>query len=266
MADARTLARFRTGYAEQRASEGRAHRGTDLASLPYLASGPFAREWAVRACTFDAFVREVVRPLAAREGRPLQVLDLGAGNGWLCHRLASEGHRCTAVDIRDDEIDGLGAAAELRRRAQFDLVQATFEALPLGDALADLAVFNASLHYALDLARAMTEAARVVRFGGCIAILDSPFYTSEEAGRAMVREKRLHAAATFGERAPVLLALPFIEFLTRDRLRRASAGLGLTWRRHRVRYPLWYEMRPLLAFLGGRRPPSRFDLWVAEVA
>ena len=46
----------------------------------------------------------------------------------------------------------------------------------------------------------------------------------------------------------------------------ASRGLGLAWRRHRVRYPLWYELRPLVARLRGRRAPSRFDLWEATVA
>ena len=37
------------------------------------------------------------------------------------------------------------------------------------------------------------------------------------------------------------------------------------WRRHRVLYPLWYELRPLVARLKRRRRPSRFDLWTARV-
>jgi hypothetical protein len=80
----------------------------------------------------------------------------------------------------------------------------------------------------------------------------------------MVQEKKAQAADRFGERADVLLGLPFIEFLTPERLARASGGLGLWWRRKRVRYPLWYELRPLRAALARQRPPSRFDLWVAE--
>ena len=60
-----------------------------------------------------------------------------------------------------------------------------------------------------------------------------------------------------------LLALPFIEFLTRERLAAASAPQGLEWRRTRVLYPLWYELRPLTARLRGARAPSRFDLWIS---
>ena len=57
------------------------------------------------------------------------------------------------------------------------------------------------------------------------------------------------------------MSLPFIEFLTRQRLANASAPIGVTWRRTRVLYPLWYELRPLTAKLRGARAPSRFDLW-----
>jgi hypothetical protein len=59
-----------------------------------------------------------------------------------------------------------------------------------------------------------------------------------------------------------LLAPDFIEYLTEERLR---AALGFEWRRHRVWYPLWYEMRPVVARLRGRRRPSRFDLWECVV-
>jgi len=257
------LDRFRIDYARQRASEGRAHSGTELASLPYLSAGPLARQWQVRARTFDTFLAHVVRPMASRKGRPLRILDLGAGNGWLSHRLALEGHRCTALDIREDEVDGLGAADELNRIAPFERIVASFERLPVPDRSMDLAVFNASLHYAIGLAPVLANAARTLVPGGCIAVLDSPFYANEADGEAMVREKHAAAEAAFGSRAPNLLALPFIEFLTRERVERAS---GLRWRRLRVRYPLWYELRPLVARWKRRRAPSRFDIWVAEVA
>ena len=256
-------ARFRAAYGEHRASEGRDHHGAELLALPYLTTGPLADQWQVRARSFDAFVRRVLRPAARAHRRPLRLLDLGAGNGWLCHRAALLGHEAVALDVRDDDVDGLGAATSYLREAagRFHRVAASFDALPLRAASVDVVVFNASLHYALELAAVLREARRVVRAGGRIVILDSPFYARDSAGAAMVAEKQREAAARFGARAEALLALPFIEYLTRDRLVAASAALGLAWRRYRVRYPLWYEARPLLAWLRGRRTPSRFDLW-----
>ena len=259
------LEQFRHDYAAHRAAEGRGHRGDELLSLPYLRSGPLAGQWAVRARTFDDFVARVVRPMAAQRKRPLRVLDLGAGNGWLSHRLAREGHVCVAVDVRDDGVDGLGAAASFPVPPHFERLVASFDALPLADAAADLAVFNASLHYATDLRETLAEAVRVVAPDGLIAVLDSPFYAGEAAGAAMVAEKHQAAGRTFGERAGALLALPFIEFLTRDRLTEASWTLPLTWTRLRVRYPLWYELRGVRARLKGERTPSRFDIWLGAV-
>lgn len=263
MTDA-TLARFGEAYARHRASEGRGHDGEALLSLPYLRSGPLARQWAVRARSFDAFLRHAVRPEAARLARPLDLLDLGAGNGWLCYRAALEGHHATAIDIRDDSVDGLGAAAPFLAHVpgRITCVRASFEAIPLDTASTDVTVFNAALHYATDLAAVLAEAARVTRPGGLIVILDSPFYRKDRHGAAMVAEKQAGAGARFGAAADDLMGLPFIEYLTRDRLVQACASL--VWKRHRVRYPLWYELRPLVAAWRRRRPPSRFDLWTAR--
>jgi SAM-dependent methyltransferase len=250
---------FASDYARHRAEEGRCYSGQALFTLPYLKRGPHAPQWAVRARTFDAFMARVLRPMATQLGRSLDVLDLGAGNGWLSYRVALEGHRAFALDIRNDTVDGLGAASPLLRRTKgMECIVAPFEAVPLPSASVDIALFNASIHYTTDLSMVLREAERVTRPGGQIAILDSPFYDDEFDGLVMVAEKR----ASFGPRAATLMALPFIEFLTRDRLHDAAPELA--WKRNRVLYPLAYELRPLVAALTGKRRPSRFDLWVAR--
>jgi SAM-dependent methyltransferase len=254
---------FLSEYARHRAAEGRGYSGAALNTLPYLGTGPFAQQWAVRARSFDAFVKHIVEPMAAAQARPLEILDLGAGNGWLCHRVVRMGHKAVALDIRNDNVDGLGAAAEFLRNAPglFECIVASFDDIPLESGRFDIALFNASLHYAQNLTRVLQEAVRVTRPGGTIVILDSPFYIRDEDGAAMVAEKHAQGQARFGARADVLLAQNFIEYLTHERL--AAAAPDLVWSRRRVRYPLWYEMRPLLAWLKKKRAPSRFDLWTA---
>jgi SAM-dependent methyltransferase len=235
-----------------------------LLALPYVQDGPWAAQWRVRARTYDHFVRAIVERFEqAAPSRPLRVLDLGAGNGWLCYRLNRRGHSSVALEWRWDDVDGLGAARGYAGHVEpfFPRVAASFETLPFPPSKFDLAVFNASIHYATDLVATLTEAVRVLVRTGGVAILDSPFYRSALDGDAMVAEKRSGGSLDLGPCRPDLLSLPSIEYLTRRRLLEASTGLGLSWHRHRVRYPLGYELRPLWAALRGRRTPSRFDVW-----
>ena len=268
MSTATAERRFREAYGAHRAAEGRALDTPSLLALPYLTTGPQAKQWSVRARSYDAFVARVLRPLHDERGRPLTLLDVGAGNAWLAARSARAGHESLAIDVRSDAVDGLGAGAPFVATSEGRLqrIAGSFDALPVGDAAADLVVFNASLHYALDLVVTLAESCRVLRAGGRIAIVDSPFYRRDADGQAMVAEKLRTAQQTFGARAEDLMALPFVEYLTRSRLEGASNALGLTWRRHRVQYPLWYELRPLMARLRGARTPSRFDVWEGVIA
>lgn len=263
MTELETLSQFRSAYAAHRAAEGRTYTREELQALPYLKGGRLARQWRVRARSYEVFMRAVLPTALQRVQGSATVADLGAGNGWLGHRIQQAGHNAICLDVRTDEIDGLGAAVYPNSLPR---VGASFEALPLATRSVDLTVFNASLHYALDLRAALHEAVRVLKPRGTIAIIDSPFYDAESDGLAMVAEKHSAAPRTFGGHADALLALPFIEFLTHDRLLRASARLGLSWRRHRVRYPLWYELRPWWARLQNRRAPSRFDVWEATAS
>ncbi len=261
-------ARYCTAYARLREVEGRGAGGdAELFALPYLRRGPLAGQWKVRSRTYDRFVAAVLVPLERRGSRPLRILDLGAGNGWLCYRMALRGHSAVALDFRTDPVDGLSAAeaypAVLPR--MFGRVAGDFAALPLSRHAFDLALFNASLHYAEDLPSVLGEAARSVRPGGRLVILDSPFYRRSEAGEAMVREKREQTRRRHGDLAEDLLALRPIEYLTRESLRAAASPFGLRFRRRRVSYPFAYEWRPVVAALRGRRAPSRFDLWEADV-
>jgi SAM-dependent methyltransferase len=260
--DARVAARFRRAYAELRRREGRDLGDCNPSILPYVRSGALVGQWRVRARSYERFIEKMVVP-RERNAERLRVLDLGAGNGWLCFRLHARGHAAIAVEWRDDDGDGLGAARGFDGSSEppFSRVVASFESLPVVAGCCDLVVFNASLHYATDLKATLSEAARVLAPKGAIAVVDSPFYRHERDGEAMVAEKRTGSTLPMEDLRADLLALPSIEYLTRERLCGASAGLDLSWRRHRVRYPLTYELRPLLARLQGRRAPSRFDVW-----
>ena len=212
---------------------------------------PIAWQWALRRRTFAALVRRVLPRLPPG----LQVLDLGAGVGWLSHRLAERGHRPCAVDLSPDPYDGLGAARHYR--PEWPRLQAEFDRLPFPDGEADLAIFNASLHYSTDYRATLGEALRVLRPGGTLLVLESPIYRREESGRRMVEERHADFARRFGTRSE---SLPSREFLTWDTLDGLARELGITWHRVTPWYGWKWAMRPWVARLRRKREPSRFVL------
>ena len=150
--------------------------------------------------TYQLFRHErICEPLESSRKRPLDVLDLGAGNCWLSHRLSLRGHRPVAVDIFGDERDGLRAARHYPNR--FPAIEADFDHLPLPAETFDLAIFNASFHYSTDYVRTLSEVRRCLRPSGSFVILDTPIYRLREHGARMVEEK--HAAFLKALRLPV---------------------------------------------------------------
>src|SRR5579859_5371545 len=105
------LAQFAREYGTVRRAEGwGSHDGAYYRALPYRdLTGRFPGIWRIRARSYDTFVRRAIEPLERQSARSLRILDLGAGSGWLAHRLARRGHRVLAVDLLEDPLDGLGA-------------------------------------------------------------------------------------------------------------------------------------------------------------
>src|SRR5438132_12241405 len=63
--------RFRSAYGAHRAAEGRGLDRASMLQLPYLSAGPLAKQWGVRARTFDAFMTRILRPMARQSAHPL---------------------------------------------------------------------------------------------------------------------------------------------------------------------------------------------------
>jgi SAM-dependent methyltransferase len=222
-------------------------------------SGQFVGLWRIRAQSFLTLLQNIVVP---REGpRPLTVLDLGAGNGWLAYRLAQRGHHVAAVDILTDARDGLGAWHAYD--AAFTPVQAAFDDLPLADHQADLAVFNGSLHYSADYVRSLREALRVLRRDGLIVVLDSPWYGDPRSGAGMVREREARFRRAYGFTSS---GIDSEHFLTPSRLNALNSALQIRWRVLWPRRGWAWLLRPWLARARGHREPARFPVIVGSVA
>lgn len=240
----------RIRHAEGRGSENAAYyRALPFADL----SGRNAAQWRIRALTYRYFESHLLPK------QPLDILDLGAGNGWLSNRLAQRGHRPVAVDIFTDDLDGLAAARHYE--TSFPLIEAEFDRLPFLGKQFDRAIFNSSLHYSTDYRQTLLEALRCLRPGGQVVVLDSPIYQRREHGELMREERRQQFLKMYGFPSN---SISSIEFLWEALLPELARALRIRWRIHRPWYGLAWHLRPWKARLARRRPPSRFWILVAE--
>jgi ArsR family transcriptional regulator len=109
------------------------------------------------------------------------VADLGAGEGTFSQLLARRAKNVIAVDNSEKMVE---YGAELARKhglENIDYRHGDMEALPIDDAIVDLAFFSQSLHHAPHPGKAVGEAYRILKPGGRIVVLDLVRHTHEEA-------------------------------------------------------------------------------------
>jgi ArsR family transcriptional regulator len=112
---------------------------------------------------------------------PQVIADLGAGDGSFSLLLAQSAQKVIAVDSSAKMIEFAREQATRHHVKNVDYRLGDMEELPIDDASVDIVFFSQSLHHALHPDRALCEAARILRPGGRIAILDLAKHRFEEA-------------------------------------------------------------------------------------
>ena len=112
--------------------------------------------------------------------RPVgRLLDVGTGTGRMIELLGPSAIQATGIDKSSEmlrlarvKLEAAGIPSSLR--------QADMYALPLADGSADSVVIHQVLHYAHNPAAALAEAARVLRPGGRLLVVDFTAHEREE--------------------------------------------------------------------------------------
>ncbi len=103
---------------------------------------------------------------------PMVIADLGAGEGTVSQLLAQRAERVIAVDNSEKMVEYGARLAADHGLANLEYRLGEIEAVPLADATVDLAVLSQALHHAVDPARALREAFRILRPAGRVVVLD----------------------------------------------------------------------------------------------
>jgi ArsR family transcriptional regulator len=112
---------------------------------------------------------------------PMAIADLGAGEGTFSQLLAQRAERVIAVDNSARMVEFGATLARENGIANLEYRLGDLESPPIDDATMDLAFFSQSLHHALHPDRAVVAAARLLKPGGRIVLLDLKRHSFEQA-------------------------------------------------------------------------------------
>lgn len=152
-----------------------------VVKLPNLpVDHPHASEWKKRWPTLERF-----RGWITEHEEQQHWLELGCGNGWFSNWIHQQsGARVTGVDLNIDELEQAARCFPELTWVHADIFQAAFPAAPF-----DVIVLNAAVQYFERLEELLERLQSLIIPGGSIHLLDSAFYTNEEAKAAHERSK-----------------------------------------------------------------------------
>lgn len=191
-----------------RCSEDRRHLAAIRAGREASAEAYFARhaaEWDTLRRLHGADEPVEAALLAALDGgsaaRQLgALLDVGTGTGRMAELLSPRAGRVTALDKSPEMLRIARARLQSLPADKVDLVQGDFSGLPFAGDSFDTVLFHQVLHFAQEPGAVLAEAARVLRCGGRIAVVDLAAHEREE-----LRERHAHARLGFSDEQMIAL-------------------------------------------------------------
>ncbi|WP_300295092.1 metalloregulator ArsR/SmtB family transcription factor [Ferrovibrio sp.] len=151
-----------------------------------------AAQWsAIRSLHVDEAQVETTVLRLLNDGKPIDdLLDIGTGTGRLLEVLAPHIKRGLGVDLSRDMLSIARANLERAGIKHCQVRQADMYALPFDNASVDAAVIHQVLHFADEPQKAIQEAARVLKPGGRLVIVDFAPHDLEDL-RARHAHRRL---------------------------------------------------------------------------
>jgi ubiquinone/menaquinone biosynthesis C-methylase UbiE len=190
------LPNFEDLYLRLREKEGRVYDTDAIRLLPEVPKTDFHySEWIIRKRSAEKFVRYL-----EQKGKPLQVHEVGCGNGWLTHFLAKRlpGSHFTGMDVNRFEVT---QAMEAFPVENILWLNCDPEDITSGLARYDIIFFAASIQYFEDISTTLIQFAKHLSIDGEIHILDSPWYKSSEIESAKKRSMEYYSKVGFPEMA-----------------------------------------------------------------
>jgi len=183
-------------YLQVRAKEGRLYADEVVARLPTVpCTHPMWTEWQTRK---DSTAR--LCAYLAQMPKPLTILDLGCGNGWLANQL-TQVTGCQVLGLDRNSFELAQAARVFADNSRLMFVNADIFVAPIPEQSLEVVVIASAIQYFSDAPKLIHCLMRLLRPRGEIHILDSPLYAPAEVAEAYTRSQAYYTALGFPEMA-----------------------------------------------------------------
>jgi ArsR family transcriptional regulator len=112
---------------------------------------------------------------------PMIIADLGAGEGTISQLMAQRARKVIAIDNSEKMVEFGSELAKKHGIGNLEYRLGDIEDVPIRSGSVDLAFLSQALHHAVHPERAIAEAARILKPGGKIAVLELNRHHFEEA-------------------------------------------------------------------------------------
>jgi 2-polyprenyl-3-methyl-5-hydroxy-6-metoxy-1,4-benzoquinol methylase len=187
---------FEDLYLTVRNKEGRFYTDEEVAALPDIYSiHPYYHEWEMRKRSSNRLVTYL-----QKKNKPLSILEIGCGNGWLSAKLAGlKDALVTGIDANQPEIE---QARRVFNSTSVRFIYGNFNAETFGKHLKfDVILFAASFQYFPSAKAILQEAMQLLNPDGEVHIIDTHFYTAETAKSSASRSKNYYSNMGVAEMA-----------------------------------------------------------------
>lgn len=180
-------------YLRVREKEGRLYPDDVVSRLPeFPGDQTYSVEWRIRA---ESCAR-LTHYLAGLK-RPLSILDLGCGNGWLSSHLSNlPQSRVCGLDRLSSELE---QAARVFPKKNLTFISTDIFSAPFIPESFDVIVLASVIQYFPDLESIILALKPLLKPRGEIHLLDSPLYPTDELLAARQRTQEYYASLGFPE-------------------------------------------------------------------
>ena len=186
-----------------------------------------------------------------KETKNLDILEIGAWNGWLSNRLSKMGHNVTAIDYFMDEYDGLAAKKHYIDN-NWTAIQMDVDEIDVIKKKMDLIVFNNNFSYLSDPFTILKKAKALLKDEGMIFILGLAFFSetthiNNHFSKLIVKYKEQYGLDLFVKPCKMY-------FTESDKTLFKKSGIQLKW------FP-WFLKSQISSFFYKNKPAFFFGLY-----